>query len=324
MTFKTKLGLITLLGLAGLVGYAIFNKDPQIIKIDFSLIGDALKHSENVNNLSTPLQKIVQDNLKDQKGTYAVYIEKLSESSNSAKKKDLEKYYFNEQEIFPAASLYKLVLIATVFQEIQNNNIQLTDTLSNTKSHLSSIFGSVDFGYEKASEKIYYTVEEALDRVSRISDNFAAIMLTEKIIEIQKAQGNTSEDSPLLKTAQDMGMNNTSFINSEPATTASDMAIFLKKLYEKEIVSFKASDQITELLIKSQLNNRIPKYLPKEVKVAHKTGELARIRHDAGIVYLADGRSYLIVLLSKGLQYEDDGIETLAKISKDIYEYFSK
>ena len=55
--------------------------------------------------------------------------------------------------------------------------------------------------------------------------------------------------------------------------------------------------------------------------VAHKTGSITGVHHDAGIVYLPDGRSYSLVLLSKNLEDFDIGTEQLAGISKAIYEY---
>ena len=65
----------------------------------------------------------------------------------------------------------------------------------------------------------------------------------------------------------------------------------------------------------------IPFYLPKDVEVAHKTGSITGIHHDAGIVYLPDGRTYVLVLLSKNLKDFDKGTDQLAKISKTFYDY---
>jgi beta-lactamase class A len=100
------------------------------------------------------------------------------------------------------------------------------------------------------------------------------------------------------------------------------MSTYFKALYKGEIVSKTAADDILSILELSQLNNRIPDQLPEGTKVIHKTGELSKIRHDAGIVYL-EGHPYIIILLSKDLLFEDDGIETLSNISKAVFDYFS-
>jgi beta-lactamase class A len=60
------------------------------------------------------------------------------------------------------------------------------------------------------------------------------------------------------------------------------------------------------------------------VKVAHKTGFITGIQHDAGIVFLPDGRKYVLVLLSKDLQDEKAGIAALARLSERIYKHMNK
>jgi len=55
--------------------------------------------------------------------------------------------------------------------------------------------------------------------------------------------------------------------------------------------------------------------------VANKTGSITRISHDSGIVFLPDGRKYVLVLLSKGIDDENSANETLANVSRIIYDY---
>jgi beta-lactamase class A len=56
--------------------------------------------------------------------------------------------------------------------------------------------------------------------------------------------------------------------------------------------------------------------------VAHKTGWITGVNHDAGIVILPDGRKYVLVLLSKELQDDKAAVKSMAKVSKMIYDYF--
>ncbi|MBI4038316.1 serine hydrolase [Candidatus Daviesbacteria bacterium] len=249
---------------------------------------------------SQNLSKIVQDNLGSSE-KYAIYIEDLA---------DGESYSLHALDSFPAASLYKVYLLAATLKEVEEGSLKLEDNLKAEKQHLIEVFQGVDFGYEDAPEQIEYSVEETMQRVGRISDNFASIMLAEKI-SWEKIQ----DISYLL------GARNT--IIKDPITTsAADIGLFFKKLYLSQVVSDKVSNKIMELLLLSKINDRIPAGVPDGVKIVHKTGELSRVRHDGGIVYLPNGRAYVIVLMSKDLQFEDEGVETLAKISKDVYEYF--
>lgn len=259
---------------------------------------------------SSGLAKIVRNNLVGKKGDYSIYIEDLSDPPAGG-----EIYNLNANTSFPAASLYKLFLIAAAIEEVEEGRLKMDDQINSTKTDLIKKFGSLDFGYEDMEEKITFTVEEALVRVSRISDNFASIMLAEKI-GWDKVQAQ----------ADQIGAKTTDM--KDPITTSAfDIALFFKKLRNKEIVSPQVSDRIVQFLLLNQLNNRIPAKLPEGVKVIHKTGELSRVRHDAGIVFLTSetnnsNRLYVIVLMSKDLQYEDQGVETLARISKEVYEYF--
>jgi beta-lactamase class A len=57
------------------------------------------------------------------------------------------------------------------------------------------------------------------------------------------------------------------------------------------------------------------------VKVASKSGSITAVSHDSGIVYLPDGRKYVLVLLSKGVQSYDEVNNTLANVSRLVYDF---
>ena len=64
----------------------------------------------------------------------------------------------------------------------------------------------------------------------------------------------------------------------------------------------------------------IPARLPEDVEVAHKTGWITGVRHDAGIVFAPDGTTYVLVLLSHNLSDVSAGIETFARTSRVVYD----
>jgi beta-lactamase class A len=78
-----------------------------------------------------------------------------------------------------------------------------------------------------------------------------------------------------------------------------------------------------DLLKRQRLNSKIPKYLPSEIQIAHKTGELFEASHDAGIVYSPNG-DYIIVILSESDEASRPlANERLAQVSKEVYNYFN-
>lgn len=297
------IGLVILLWLISIIivprVYKFFNQGPLVL-------GISAQGLESYNYQDQFLKQIVTDHLKDKDGEYAIYIESLDQN------KPKIKYAQNEQVVFQSGSLYKLFLLATVLDEIQKGNLKSEDTLEADLSYLKQELEFTEFGYEDSPPKVTMTVEKALDRISTVSDNYAAFMLAQKV-SWEKVQN----------TANQIGAKQT-IIKSPISTTASDIALFYRKLYKKQLISPQVSDQLITLLEKAQINDRIPAYLPDDIQIIHKTGELPQIRHDAGIVYLPDQKyDYLIVLMSRDVVYEDQAVETLATLSKKVYDYFN-
>lgn len=301
MNSSTKIGLYTIIfiGLLLLAARFFGNPDqkPLVTVLGFS-------RDWNFNFTDSNLEPVIAKNLAEAEGTYAIVVEGLTNK---------ERFNYHENEIFPAASLYKLFVLAAVLEEIEKGNLKETQEIGASMKHLDEILGGRDYGYEDFAEDdtIGWPIEEALTRVATVSDNYAALLLAEKV-----------GWNKVTEQARKIGANSTTF-KSPISTTASDIALFLRKLYQKDIVSLTVSDKIIELLSLARINNRIPAKLPKDLKIAHKTGELGEVRHDAGIVFL-EGKPYLIVMMSKDVIYEDEAVETQAQISKDVYDYFTK
>ncbi|OGE23053.1 hypothetical protein A2688_03610 [Candidatus Daviesbacteria bacterium RIFCSPHIGHO2_01_FULL_38_8] len=315
MPFFSKLVLTIFISIAiGIAISIITGKPTKVIFTD-------LRQEFGLQKKPKVIESIIEKAIDGQDGEYAFYIEDMI---------DGEQFGLNHEASFKTGSLYKLLLLAATLRAIEDGRLKMDTVISSNKTHLKEVFGGVDFGYEEAAEDISYTVEEAINRIATNSDNFAAITLTEKV------RGSLVSGDALQSQANDLGLENTYFGDDLPTTTAKDIGIFFKKLYRGEVVSQASSEKIIDVLSKSRINNRIPALLPGEIeekigtdsakkialKIAHKTAELPRLRHDAGIVFLSN-RPYIIVMMSKELKYEDDGIELLAKISKDVFEYFN-
>ena len=84
----------------------------------------------------------------------------------------------------------------------------------------------------------------------------------------------------------------------ENYTTAGDMADIMEELYRGRFINPKVSKECLEMLAEQKINDRIPKKLPPEIIVAHKTGLEHGVCHDAGIVYTSKG-NFLICVLTK-------------------------
>ena len=127
-----------------------------------------------------------------------------------------------------------------------------------------------------------------------------------------------AKDIRVLRGVEDLkafeeGLNNT--------TTAYDLMIIFKRIAEGNIVSKEACSEMIKILCDQKLNTKIPAKLPIGIKIAHKTGSLSGVEHDSGIIYLPNGKTYILVMLAKNLTDMQKGIEVEANVSKLIFDY---
>lgn len=113
-----------------------------------------------------------------------------------------------------------------------------------------------------------------------------------------------------------MGLNNT--------TTAYDLLLLFEKMAKGEIINAQVSKAMIDILLDQRFNEIIPAGLPLDVKVAHKTGSITGVFHDSGIIFLPDGKKYVLVLLSKKVEDEKSAIRAMAAVSVMIYNNMLK
>ncbi len=116
------------------------------------------------------------------------------------------------------------------------------------------------------------------------------------------------EDIP----AYEKGMNN--------AVTADGLASFFEALASGKFGDKYTTGEMVEILSDQRHRDIIPGRLPAGVTVAHKTGWITGINHDSGIVYLPDGRKYVLVLLSQDLEAKE-AKDVLSRVSRHVYDY---
>lgn len=258
---------------------------------------NVIKNAVTDNGLENAVLPLVQN----EQGTYAIGIKNL---------KTGQTYYYNENHEFETASLYKLWIMAVVYQQVEEGKLSLDQTLSDDVEDLNKKFDIDDDDAELTTGTITNTVSGALSKMITISDNYSALLLTAKI--------KLSSASQFLK---DNNFPNSS-VGTPPKSNVVDIMSFYQKLYDKKLISQNASNQMLDLLKQQAINDRIPKYLPDGTVVAHKTGELDGVKHDAGIVFSKKG-DYIIVLMSD-TKDQTHAAEVEAQISKKVWDYFEK
>ena len=237
--------------------------------------------------------------------------------------------YRNARERFHAASTMKTPVMIEVFHQARKKKFSLDDSLQIVNKFSSLIDGS-PYSLDSASDSddSLYThlgekksIRTLVFAMITVSSNLSTNLLIQKIgaRNVQRTMRRLGlKDIEILRGVEDSkafeaGKNNT--------TTAKDLSIVYEQLARKKVVSRTACNEMLDILLHQKFNEMIPGLLPKNVKVAHKTGSITGVQHDSGIVYLPDGRKYVLVVLSKDLKDAKKGIAAIAQISKTLYDY---
>ncbi len=263
----------------------------------------------------------IKNKLDSAEGTYALAFKNLQTG---------ETIFYNETEEFHAASTMKTPVMIEVFKQAAEGKFSLEDSTlvkNEFKSIVDSSIYQMDIS-DDGGENLYKyigskrTIRQLVYDMITVSSNLATNILIDlvdakSVMETMKISG--ANVIKVLRGVEDIkaydrGLNNT--------TNAYDLMIIFEKLANFEIVSNDACKQMINILLDQKFNSRIPALLPKDVKVAHKTGSITGIQHDSGIIYLPDGRKYILIILSKDLNESNNNAAIQAEVSRMIYDYF--
>jgi len=238
----------------------------------------------------------------------------------------------NNTKSFHAASTMKVPVMIELFKQQAEGKLSLNDSIILKNKFRSIVDGSLykmDIGDD--SDDITYigigTKQKLYDlmySMITVSSNLA----TNVLIELVGAKKTTAtmrnlgaDRIEVLRGVEDQKAYDLGLSNS---TTANDLLVIMKAISNGEAGTKEDCEKMISVLLDQKWNDMIPLYLPKEVKIAHKTGSITGMHHDAAIVYLPSGKNYVLVLLSKNLKDFEKGTIQLAEISKLIYNYMAQ
>ena len=101
-------------------------------------------------------------------------------------------------------------------------------------------------------------------------------------------------------------------------TCADDISLLLKLIYQEKLINKKASQLMLDILLRQQQGERLQRYLPSDIKIAHKCGDLDNLENDGGIIWIED-KAYILVVLTNGMPNLQCK-QTIGKISKFVYD----
>jgi beta-lactamase class A len=295
------------------------NKRPSLILACFFCSICAFAQREN--SLESLKQSIL-DTLHSQKGDFAVAFKDLQTGKT---------LFINEHALYHAASTMKTPVLIEVYRQASRGKFSLSDSIE-LKNEFRSIVDSTPYALKPSDDselELYKhigekrTIDSLVYLMITVSSNFATNLLVQKV----GAQNVTktirkmgAKDLVVLRGVEDQkayekGMNN--------MVTAYDLMVLFEKIARGKAVSRKASDAMISVLMDQHFREIIPARLPPGVKVAHKTGFFTGVHHDSGIVFLPDGRKYILVILSKNLKNDEAATSAMASVSGSIYHYLN-
>jgi len=240
-----------------------------------------------------------------------------------------QQFFFNEHESFHAASTMKTPVLIETFRLIAAGRLSLEDSVL-IHTDFISIADSSSYRLDSAddSEKDLYglagrrlPLKQLLYKMITESSNLATNLVIElvgakNVMATMRAMG--AMDIRVLRGVEDnkafaQGMNNT--------TSAYDLMLLLRSIASGTAVDSGASRAMIRILLDQHFKEVIAGNLPDNVRVASKSGWITGSVHDSGIVFLPDGRKYVIVLLSRGIADHGLAVEIGAAVSKIFYDH---
>ncbi|MCC7208198.1 MAG: serine hydrolase [Anaerolineae bacterium] len=79
-------------------------------------------------------------------------------------------------------------------------------------------------------------------------------------------------------------------------STPREMTRLVEMIFKGDVLDRAACDAMLDILLKQQLNDRIPRFLPAGTRVAHKTGTFSGVRNDSGVIYASE-RSHIVLTM---------------------------
>ena len=292
---KPKVKFLFILSATFILSFLCFN----ILYTQASSYSDAYKSFQKLEDKVSALAK-------DFKGDYSFII------------KDAQKPFLEisrgENRMYPAASLIKLPIAAVAFKAVKENKVSLDDKFMIRAKDITSGSGII----KTMPTPVCLTFQEIIEIMISSSDNTA----TNKIIDIL---GYSYINSGFKK----LGLKHTVLKRKmmdfskrkkgvENYTSASDIVYLLEKIYKEDLIDYDSSRLMLSFLSGQKIKDRIPRYLPKDTKVAHKTGLEKGVVHDAGIIFSSKG-DYVVCVLTKKVKSYSNAKKFIARLSLITY-----
>lgn len=233
---------------------------------------------------------------------------------------DGEKFAWNEDRTFSSASLIKLGILYTLLYKATEGELSLDEKLELSEGT------AVDGGLlHKTRPGAKWRLDDLALLMIALSDNTATNMLIDRL-GIDAVNGDFKrlglKDTILGRKMLDFEAKKAGRDNF---TTAADTARILEILHSGSELTPEYRDRAMDILSAQKLNNKLPALIPLddpddlEQILAHKTGELPKIEHDAGIFFFKGEKPVVVVVLTEG-EDRSEALGLCARVGRIVYD----
>ncbi len=232
---------------------------------------------------------------------------------------------------FHAASTIKLAVLLGTFAAVHNGTLVRQSRLHVRNRFRSAYDGST---YRILSERDADSeVQAAIGKTLRISElarnmiirssNLATNLLLDllgieflqRVLEESQLSGIDLRRGVEDERAFEHGINN--------RVTADGLVHLLRLIAEERAFTPELSRDMLDILHDQEFRSGIPAGLPANARVAHKTGEISTIAHDAGIVYLPRRKPYVVAVLTEWEPETTGRSPSIAAASYLVHEHLT-
>lgn len=241
--------------------------------------------------------------------------------------------HYKADRWFHAASTIKVPILLGVFAAIDRGDL-LPHSRVHVRNRFLSVVEGVPFRVESGRDA-NSAVHNAIGKMMRVDELAYHMITTSSNLATNLLLGVIGPDSvnrTLKELDVDDGIELKRGVEDELAydkgisnmVTADGLLRILVLLSEGKAFSPALSRRMMDILHGQEFNQGIPARLPKGARVAHKTGEISTVAHDAGVIYLPKRKPYGLVILTEWAPEGTGRSRTIATISHTIYEFLTQ
>jgi beta-lactamase class A len=241
--------------------------------------------------------------------------------------------HYHADRWFHAASTIKVPILLGVFAAIDRGEL-LPHSRVHVRNRFLSVIEEVPFRVESGRDS-NSAVHNAIGKMMRVDELAYHMITTSSNLATNLLLGVIGPES-VTRTLKELhlehGIDLKRGVEDELAfekgisnmVTANGLLKILVMLAEGKAFSPALSRRMMDILHGQEFNQGIPARLPKAARVAHKTGEISTVAHDAGVIYLPKRKPYSLVVLTEWEPSTSGRSRTIASISHTIYELLTK